>query len=461
MPGPSIVGSAVIVYPIRPSLQGCAAAAADEEAERLLPDHGCDGGAASAAARAAAAAAPNSHSSSPSSSSSSSSHSSYSHSSAHGPRINYCPSNPCITHLVHRLHHQLLSGDADAEIHLSRCLTVCAFLSQHQGDGCEEDSHPPSSAPPPAAMLVAHIAIDCTCGDPAHQVRMAKRGYVQQFRLPTRCRYVAAGTRDSSGHVSEVRRKAFQPVRIPLASLFPGVQAAMQHGLLPDLGAAFRSVLLRRSSTEQFRKAWVKAAAGMQILPAASTSSSLAPAPAPFAAPLPQGGGHANSNLPATAARMASMQGWGREHPLHLSIASALIHDSIPCIKRVKKHQGSQACGGGSSSGSGSSETVELACCINVLFGTLLKLYERGAKVPTFTSRVAMTARLMQLQCMPQHEQSKFLAENASLVRLCFMEYSLNALQDWLPCEREQLVASCPAMEGYFRVAVCMCDVFR
>ena len=104
---------------------------------------------------------------------------------------------------------------------------------------------------------------------------------------------------------------------------------------------------------------------------------------------------------------------------------------------------------------------VEATACINVLYGTLLKLYSLGAKVPTFKARVAMTSRLVELSGLPPAEQLRFLADHASLVRVCFMEYTLNALLDWLPCERELLVRTCPAMGSYLRIAVSMCDIFR
>jgi hypothetical protein len=47
------------------------------------------------------------------------------------------------------------------------------------------------------------------------------------------------------------------------------------------------------------------------------------------------------------------------------------------------------------------------------------------------------------------------------LVRLCFMEYSINALVDWLPCEKKLLFGLCPSMHTYENIAVAMCDVFR
>ena len=197
----------------------------------------------------------------------------------------------------------------------------------------------------------------------------------------------------------------------------------------------------------------------MQVLPAASSSTPSSSNSNANTTATP----HHSSNA-ATAARIAGVQGWGSSSS-HLTLPALLLHDSIPCVKRLKKHVVASAAGDQQQQQLQNQQQqhsiVDLACCINVLFGTLLKLYDRGAKVPTFTSRVALASRLAGLQCMPPQEQSKFLSDHPSLVRMCFMEYSLNALQDWLPCERELLVQVCPTMETYFRVAVCMCDIFR
>jgi hypothetical protein len=41
------------------------------------------------------------------------------------------------------------------------------------------------------------------------------------------------------------------------------------------------------------------------------------------------------------------------------------------------------------------------------------------------------------------------------------MEYSLNALVEWLPCEKQLLFDMCPSMYTYENICVAMCDVFR
>ena len=177
----------------------------------------------------------------------------------------------------------------------------------------------------------------------------------------------------------------------------------------------------------------------------------------------------------AVAAATASKL-WAQAHTL----SATLLHDSMPCMKRSKRplpplasqnvndskavrkqHPRVHAASACVSSSSSTGDQVDVAACINVLFGTLLKLYPLGAKTPTFKARVAMTTRLMDLSTLPITEQNTFLAEHASLVRLCFMEYLLNALVDWLPCERELLLRTCPPMDTYLRIAGSMCDIFR
>lgn len=87
-------------------------------------------------------------------------------------------------------------------------------------------------------------------------------------------------------------------------------------------------------------------------------------------------------------------------------------------------------------------DMVETMACINVMHGTLLKLYPLGAKTPTFNARVNLLARMMQLTSSPDMSTEKqvlFMQQHPALMRICFMEYSINALSDWLPCERELL----------------------
>lgn len=72
-----------------------------------------------------------------------------------------------------------------------------------------------------------------------------------------------------------------------------------------------------------------------------------------------------------------------------------------------------------------------------------------------------MMTRLRALSDLEPNKQVEFLRQNQGLTRLCFMEYSLNALCDWLPCEKQLLFRLYPVMNTYTNIAVAMCDVFR
>lgn len=91
---------------------------------------------------------------------------------------------------------------------------------------------------------------------------------------------------------------------------------------------------------------------------------------------------------------------------------------------------------------------------------------EQGAKTPTFNARVQMMSRMLQLTShTATSEQLQFIYTYPSLMKICFMEYSINALMDWLPCERVLLfgsaTGSAASMQTYSNIAVAMCDMFR
>ena len=185
-------------------------------------------------------------------------------------RIQYCPSNPCITRIVHGLHKQILDGIEGADVELNRYLTVCSFLSQNSSI-CKDAEDPPASS----CTWEAQIILDCMCGREAHAIRLTKRAYQQQFRLGRRCSFLclsaaaAAGPGGATIHTAHHKRlaaaTATRPLHVPLQALIPPRHVALQHSLLPDLGASMRMVLQRRFFTEHSRKQWVKAASNIQV----------------------------------------------------------------------------------------------------------------------------------------------------------------------------------------------------
>ncbi len=191
MSGPSIVGSAMIVYPVR---------------EKKLQD-------------------------------SSSGEQQGGHGGAHSPhcdpkkqqqlqpsdfplRINYCPSNPCVTQIVHDLHRQILEGVEGAEVELNRYLTLCSFLEKGAGYVPEEAG----------SSWQAHLILDCLCGKPEHAIHVKKTMYRQQFRIGRRSRFLSLshaaaihGTAATVAAAWERGRLAKQhvPLHVPLQALIP------------------------------------------------------------------------------------------------------------------------------------------------------------------------------------------------------------------------------------------------
>ena len=389
---------------------------------------------------------------------------------------------------IHRVHKMILDGEEDAEIELNRYLPLCSLLlrSSPDWDHCRE-----ATCSEAGATGRASIVLDCVCGDPAHEIRMDKPAYRQQFRVGRTCSFVeenlgpAACRRSLLQQQQQqllMRAPSFRPppqhipsLHVPIESLVPHIHAAPQYNLLPDLGACLRAIIVRRYFTDHHRKQWVKAASNMQLLGGYVPQHQQGPPSSGAAAGAPSSGAafsaHPTGGAAATAARTAS-DVWSRSGLL----CTSLLHDSIPCLRRSKRSSANQQ--QPQQKGSQGSRvqqqqlqqnlqatrhypSVDVAACINVLHGTLLKLYPLGAKVPTFRSRVAMMARLSELCALSSDEQVDFLGAHPSLTRLCFMEYSLNALLDWLPCERQLLFQQHPVMHAYANIAVAMCDVFR
>lgn len=134
-------------------------------------------------------------------------------------------------------------------------------------------------------------------------------------------------------------------------------------------------------------------------------------------------------------------------------LCCSLLQDSIPCMRKAKRSTKSSVF-------SVPSTSVEVAACINVLSGTLLSLYPRAVRRPTFAARVPMASRLRGLLCCSRGQQLEFLEGHPSLVRLCFMEYLVNVLGEFMPEERDVLCRT-PSMSMYMSVCQTTCDSFR
>lgn len=420
-----------------------------------------------------------------------------------------------------------LHGDDDGEDDDNNNKRSSSSSSIGSGSGTSSSS--PSSGPaigksnfPPRAEsteLTARIVLECTCGLREHDIRICKSGYVQQFRSGSRARFLhhsplpGGGCAQKPHNLRQHQRQHHDgALRIPIVALLPTMHASFHEDFLPDLGLNMRCVLQQRLFSDSAKKCWVKAAGNMQVLSSSSSSSSFKPPQCTpdsnqqasshggdglFRAPSDEEGVprtltsamehascvaahavgtsvataaatsasfHARGSSAAAASRLAD-EAWGRQSTL----CSALMQESIPCMKRSKKAHCSGASSATGLKASASQDgqqkkpvsKIDASACINVLYGTLLKLYTLGAKVPTFNARVELVFRLREVAALSPLGQAEFLERYSSLARVCFMEYTINALSTWMPCERDLFMRTSPAMQAYTGIAVATCDLFR
>lgn len=95
------------------------------------------------------------------------------------------------------------------------------------------------------------------------------------------------------------------------------------------------------------------------------------------------------------------------------------------------------------------------------MYGTLLSLYPLGAKRPVFKARVMITERMGVLLRSSCSEKRDFIRDHMALVKLCFIEHTINMLDKFMPCERDLLISTNDCMELFESLVVSMCDSFR
>lgn len=248
----------------------------------------------------------------------------------------------------------------------------------------------------------AVCVIACVCGDRLHDIALCKPGYTQQF-----------ATHRPSFVRLQARRQS--TVRIPLQLLMSGSSVSLDS--LPDLGIFMPGVLQKRF-----------------FFPSATRHHDRARA-------------SINQWCKAYVARGS------RTTQLAGSACASLLHESIPCLKRVKRSQKGFVL-------KESMGTRDVKACISVMFGTILKLYPLGSKTPTFRCRVNMMDRIESLMQGTTDEMIGFINTNMDLVKLCFMEYTTYMFSYNMPCERKILMSH-SAMEQYEPTCINMCDSFR
>lgn len=420
--GPSVVGSSLtLIYPIRPTVSS--SDAENRPLTTIMQGH--HGGGASSSSSSSCRKNQQQYCGSVIQAASSS----------RKNQQQYCSRNPCINSIIHDLHMDVLKGVAGADLELHRYLLVCAVLRDSVPKGASS-SYAETGGTSSHAEEGAFIKWVCDiCHSEDHSIVMTKKSYKQQFRAWRPPKFF--GCR---------KQQQATPLTLPVsACLVTPLECTIQYNMLPDLGMFFRGILQRRYYTDASKKQWVRC-----MLGTSSGSSTKA------------------ANMVQSQQQFLLQKyhlNWGYMH----GICANLLQDSIPCMKRAKRtHNTSSSSSSAKISTNSHANAAEILACLNVMYGTLLKLYPLGAKSPTFNAKVNLVQKMLLLtSSMHGEQQLDFIYKYSSLMRLCFMEYSINALMDWLPVERELLFESeaflqhRSAMQAYSTIVVAACDIFR
>ena len=311
-----------------------------------------------------------------------------------------------------------------------------------------------NSKPTAEGLNRQRIRITCLCGDPNHAVILHKqRGAGCTSCYPFDTGYLSA--RSSMGQTAG-------PVDVPAHCFVQDSHDAVQFGLLPDLGTYVRVILQRRYFTPGSVKHSRKCARILEVSCFPQSTSKrkhwvndlLTIVLLHF---LKQD--HTGSSK-SSWTKGASCMG-GDPGPLPVAfvegfidgLCCTLLQDSIPCMRRAKRSIKFTVF-------QSPPTNVEVAACINILHGTLLSLYPKAVRRPTFLARVPIAMRIRQLICASKQQQMDFLASYPYLVKLCFMEYVMNLLEECMPIEMELLLGM-PSMKLYQSVCQTTCDSFR
>lgn len=133
------------------------------------------------------------------------------------------------------------------------------------------------------------------------------------------------------------------------------------------------------------------------------------------------------------------------ESALHM-----LVHNALPFIKKGRLFA---LCFAEAASG-------VRGAALNVLHGTLLGLFPTCAKRPTFPQRVRVAVEVRRLLVATPGTQAAFLAAVPGLLKLCMLEYVLNACHDFCP-EVLAVYMGPRGLEAYVGACANTCDQFR
>ena len=137
-------------------------------------------------------------------------------------------------------------------------------------------------------------------------------------------------------------------------------------------------------------------------------------------------------------------------HNWSQNLVQSLIHNSIPCLKKIRF----------SDTLLSECSLEESAAVLNILHGTLLGLYPNSTKKPIFSVRVELFGELRRIMTQNIKEQRLFIQRYAYLIRLAFMEYILNTCKQYLPVEFDYFT-SIKGMDTYNGICKTICEIFR
>lgn len=167
---------------------------------------------------------------------------------------------------------------------------------------------------------------------------------------------------------------------------------------------------------------------------------------------------HVN-NLPDLGCHIRNVIFFSGNNPPSLQMPSCFvfitIYEALPNIKRTKMMKKSN-----SNFISNNADNCLVSASINVLLGTLLGLYGHASKFPPFPTRCNIVAQIRKLQCASIDKKQDWLWRHPYIVKICFMEYVLWFIENFLPVEYS-IIHQRLCTDTYYKIYKGLCDSFR
>ena len=360
----------------------------------------------------------------------------------------YCPRMQCVNDEIAKLHDTVCGTGCSSQHRVDAYLYLCGFLNDasnpiHPIDDQNPTAIHPMDDPSSTATNSAEknsvaskstlstgnsmrrMTITCICGNPAHTVVVEKNRGAACFpfalsHYPKQSEVARATS--FAGRVLRVQ-STNTGVTIPASAFISHYMDTIRFHTLPDIGKYIIANLQKRFYTPIYSEHMNRC---IHLLSGQTPRKPLVPIP----------------NISP-----------GFVEGVINGMLCNILQDSIPCLKRAKKSPRNSEC-------KLSPTTVELRAIINILYGTLMSVYPKSVKKPTFGARVPLAWRLHQLSSAPTGDIFKFVTTYPHIIQLSFMEYCMNFISEFMPCEW-QLLDTIPGMRLYQSVCPTTCDTFR